>query len=100
MAMTPHQFIMRLIGFMVLLGTALTVFVSQWAAFFLVFVGVNALQSTWTGVCPPTMFLRKVRHSLKKNLVSKLTIAAPPHTHPPHTPLAIRWVGFSPIRLE
>mmetsp|Transcript_58127 Transcript_58127/g.114350 ORF Transcript_58127/g.114350 Transcript_58127/m.114350 type:complete len:95 (-) Transcript_58127:205-489(-) len=56
--MTPFQFIQRLVAYMVILGTALTVFVSQWAAIFLVFIGINLLQSTYTGICPPTMFIR------------------------------------------
>ena len=57
---TPVQFIQRMVAIVVLLGTALTVFVSQWAALFLVFVALNLFQSTYTGICPPTMFLRRM----------------------------------------
>eukprot|EP00959_Pyramimonas_sp_CCMP1952_P365047 7644286-Pyramimonas_sp.AAC.1 len=55
--MTPVEFIQRLVAIMILLGTALTVFVTKWAAIFLVAMAVNLFQSTFTGFCPPTMFL-------------------------------------------
>jgi hypothetical protein len=53
MGRTCTRFVRRVAGTVVLLGFLLGWFVNEW--FFLIdaFVGVNLLQSTFTGVCPP-----------------------------------------------
>ena len=46
-------------GVMILLSLALTVFVSQWWLLLTTFVGVNLIQSAFTGVCSAEMLLRR-----------------------------------------
>jgi hypothetical protein len=58
--MTTHQFIRALAGSVVLLGVALTHFVSPWWLLLPAFVGLNLLQSAFTGFCPPTLLLEKL----------------------------------------
>jgi hypothetical protein len=45
---------------MVLLSVALTRWVSPWWALLTVFVGVNLIQSAFTGFCPAESILRKL----------------------------------------
>ncbi len=47
-------------GVAVLVGVALTVFVSEKFVWFLVFVGLNLLQSAFTNWCPAMWLLRKL----------------------------------------
>ena len=47
-------------GFMVLLSVVLTVYVSPLFVWFTVFIGVNMLQSAFTGFCPAAMIFRKL----------------------------------------
>jgi hypothetical protein len=57
--MTAESFIRVLAGSFVLLGTALSAFVSPWWLLLPAFVGLNLIQSAFTGFCPPTILLRK-----------------------------------------
>jgi hypothetical protein len=56
--MKIESLIRILAGSMVLLGTALTHFVSPWWLLLPAFVGVNLIQSAFTGFCPPSIALR------------------------------------------
>lgn len=47
-------------GVMILISVALTHFVSPWWLLFTTFIGLNLLQSAFTGFCPPEMILRKL----------------------------------------
>ena len=63
--MTIERIIRIMAGFFVLLTLALgwhgsPVFVSEWFLAFTAFVGVNLLQSGFTGFCPPEKLLGKL----------------------------------------
>lgn len=58
--MTTHALVRVLAGSMVLLGAALTHWVSPWWLLLPVFVGANLIQSAFTGFCPPTLVLTKM----------------------------------------
>lgn len=47
-------------GVMVLLSVALVVLVSKWWLLFTAFIGLNLIQSTFTGFCPATVLLGKM----------------------------------------
>ena len=47
-------------GCMVLLSVALTVAFSEWWLLLTVFVGLNLLQTGFTGFCPAAMVLKKL----------------------------------------
>lgn len=47
-------------GVMTLLSVALTQFVSPWFFLFTVFIGLNLLQSAFTGFCPAAMVFKKL----------------------------------------
>ena len=49
-----------LAGTMTLLSVALVYFVSPWWLLLTCFVGVNLIQSAFTGFCPPTIVLTKL----------------------------------------
>ncbi len=49
-----------LAGSMTLLSVALVWFVSPWWLLLTCFVGVNLIQSAFTGFCPPTLLLKKL----------------------------------------
>ena len=49
-----------LAGSMVLLSVALVYLVSPWWLLLTCFVGVNLIQSAFTGFCPPSLVLRKL----------------------------------------
>ena len=53
-------FIRILAGSMVLVSVALVHFVSPWWLLLTCFVGVNLIQSVFTGFCPPSIVLRKL----------------------------------------
>jgi hypothetical protein len=53
-------FIRALAGSMVLLSLALAHFVSPWWLLVTTFIGLNLLQSAFTGFCPPSIILRKL----------------------------------------
>jgi hypothetical protein len=52
--------IRRLAGTMVLLGLGLGLWVSPWFFIIVAFVGVNLIQSTFTGFCPAENILAKM----------------------------------------
>ena len=63
--MTIERIIRLMAGFFVLLSLALgvdgsPVFVSTWFLAFTAFVGLNLLQSGFTGFCPPEKLLAKM----------------------------------------
>jgi len=49
-----------LAGAMTLVGVALTHFVNPWWLLLPTFVGLNLIQSVFTGFCPPSLLLRKL----------------------------------------
>ena len=53
-------FIRALAGSMILLSVILVVLVSPWWLLFTTFIGLNLLQSAFTGFCPPSIVLRKL----------------------------------------
>ena len=58
--MNPEKVVRVLAGSMILISVALTYYVSQWWLLLTVFVGVNLIQSAFTGFCPPTIIMRKM----------------------------------------
>ena len=58
--METDSFIRVLAGLMILISVALTHFVSPWWLLFTCFIGLNLIQSAFTGFCPPTLVLRKL----------------------------------------
>lgn len=58
--MPTHNLIRLLAGSVTLLGVALTHWVSPWWLLLPAFVGLNLVQSVFTGFCPPTLILRKL----------------------------------------
>lgn len=50
-------------GVMTLLSVALTQLASPWFALFTAFMGVNLLQSAFTGVCPAAVVFKKLGFS-------------------------------------
>ncbi|MCW2317854.1 hypothetical protein M2322_003419 [Rhodoblastus acidophilus] len=57
--MTLNNAIRALAGTMVLISAALVYFVSPWFLLFTVFIGLNLIQSAFTGFCPPEFLFRK-----------------------------------------
>lgn len=57
--MTVEAALRAIAGFFVLLSVALGHFVHPYWFFFTAFVGLNLLQSAFTGWCPMMTFLRK-----------------------------------------
>ena len=47
-------------GTMVLISVALVHYVSPWWLLFTCFIGLNLIQSAFTGFCPPSIVLRKL----------------------------------------
>lgn len=58
--MKIDSFIRVLAGSMVLLSVLLVYFVSPWWLLLTCFVGLNLIQSAFTGFCPPSIVLRKL----------------------------------------
>lgn len=58
--MKIDTFIRLMAGSLVLLGVALTYFVSPWWLLLPAFVGANLAQSALTGFCPPSLILGKL----------------------------------------
>lgn len=52
--------VLRLAGVMVLLSVALVALVSPWCLLLTGFVGLNLLQSSFTGFCPAAIIFRKL----------------------------------------
>ena len=57
--MTIEHKIRVLAGSMILISLALAHWVSPWWMLLTAFVGVNLIQSAFTGFCPPEILLRK-----------------------------------------
>jgi len=57
---------MAFAGFMVLLSLALTWFVHPYWVWLTVFVGVNLLQSAFTGFCPASMVMARLGLSTER----------------------------------
>ncbi len=58
--MTIDRAVLAFAGVMVLLSVALTVWVSPLWMWFTVFIGLNLLQSAFTGFCPAATIFRKL----------------------------------------
>lgn len=58
--MTLDRTILMFAGAMVLLSVVLTTFVSPYFVWFTVFIGLNLLQSAFTGFCPAAAIFRKL----------------------------------------
>ena len=58
--MKTENLVRLLAGSMALLSVALVYFVSPWWLLLTCFVGVNLIQSAFTGFCPPTIVLTKL----------------------------------------
>jgi hypothetical protein len=58
--MTLEGAIRVLAGTMVLISVALTHWVSEWWLLLTAFVGLNLIQSAFTGFCPPEKLFRKL----------------------------------------
>jgi len=58
--MKTESLIRIVAGSMVLLSLALAHFVSPWWLFLTAFVGVNLIQSAFTGFCPAEIFIEKL----------------------------------------
>ena len=57
--MNIDRAVLAFAGMMVLASVALVYFVSPWWLLLTAFVGLNLLQSSFTGFCPAAMLLRK-----------------------------------------
>jgi hypothetical protein len=57
--MTVNDAVHALAGTMVLISVALVYFVSPWFLLFTAFIGLNLLQSAFTGFCPPSYLFRR-----------------------------------------
>lgn len=58
--MTLDRAVLAFAGVMVLLSVVLTAFVSPLWMWFTVFIGLNLLQSAYTGFCPAATVFRKL----------------------------------------
>ena len=58
--MSLDRTVLAFAGVMVLLSVELTVWVSPYFIWFTVFIGLNMLQSAFTGFCPAAMIFRKL----------------------------------------
>lgn len=56
--MTLDRSVLAFAGLMVLVSVALTAFVSAYFVWLTVFVGLNLIQSAFTGFCPAAMVMR------------------------------------------
>lgn len=58
--MSLDRAVLAFAGVMVLLSVVLTVYVHPLFVWFTVFIGVNMLQSAFTGLCPAAMIFKKL----------------------------------------
>jgi hypothetical protein len=58
--MSSENFVRLLAGFMTLLSVTLVHFVSPWWLLLTAFIGMNLIQSVFTGFCPPIFLLTKL----------------------------------------
>jgi hypothetical protein len=59
-AMSLDRAVLAFAGVMVLVSVLLTAFVHPYFVWFTVFIGVNMLQSAFTGFCPAAMIFKKL----------------------------------------
>lgn len=59
--MKTESFIRVLAGTFILISVALTLWHSPWWLVLTGFIGLNLIQSAFTGFCPPTFVLEKLR---------------------------------------
>lgn len=57
--MTLDRAVLAFAGFMTLLSVLLTVFVSPYFIWFTVFIGLNMIQSSFTGFCPAAFIFKR-----------------------------------------
>ena len=58
--MTVENGVRIFAGTMVLISVALVYFVSPWWLLFTAFIGLNLIQSAFTGICPASAIVRKL----------------------------------------
>ena len=58
--MSTERYIRIIAGTVVLIGLALGTWVNPWWYLLSAFVGVNLIQSAFTGFCPPEILLKKL----------------------------------------
>lgn len=58
--MSLDKMVLAFAGVMTLLSVVLTVYVSPYFMWFTVFIGLNLLQSAFTGFCPAAMIFKKL----------------------------------------
>jgi len=58
--MTLDKAVFSFAGLMVLVSVLLTHFVSHWFVLFTLFIGLNLLQTGFTGFCPAAMIFKKL----------------------------------------
>lgn len=58
--MSLDRAVLAFAGAMVLLSVVLTLWVSPWFVLLTVFVGLNLIQSAFTGFCPAAMLFRRL----------------------------------------
>lgn len=58
--MSVDKMVLAFAGVMTLLSVALTVYVSPYFMWFTVFIGLNLLQSAFTGFCPAATIFKKL----------------------------------------
>jgi hypothetical protein len=57
--MPPEKMIRVIAGTFILISVALTIWVSPWWLIWTTLIGVNLVQSAFTGWCPAEIFLKK-----------------------------------------
>ncbi len=65
--MTVENIIRVIAGSVVLLSVALTLLASHWWLILTVLVGINLIQSAFTGFCPAEMVVRRLRQAPTTN---------------------------------
>lgn len=58
--MSSEKFVRTMAGTVVIASAALTHLVSEWWLLLTCFVGLNLIQSAYTGFCPPVILARKL----------------------------------------
>ncbi len=58
--MTIENGVRIMAGTMILISVALVYYVSPWWLLFTAFIGLNLIQSAFTGICPAVAILRKL----------------------------------------
>lgn len=58
--MSLDRTVLAFAGTMVLLSVALTLWVSPWFILFTIFIGLNQIQSAFTGFCPAAIVFRRL----------------------------------------